>query len=109
MIRLWEDGKLVPRWQRNRLKPVIGEFRLEEYKDEHMRRTMRIARVLDLSSRGRFNLIQPLADAAIISILDNRMTVSGIERYEAFASVMQSWMVEIISVEKSRTDDCSKV
>ena len=66
-----------------------------------MRRTMRMARLLDLTPgrRDPMDLIQPLCDAAVISMADNKITISGIERYEVFASVMQTWFIEVISTE----------
>jgi hypothetical protein len=47
-----------------------------------MRRTMRMARLVERSARGPIDVIPPLVDAAIVSIVGNRMRVSGIERHE---------------------------
>lgn len=101
VIRHWEDGKLVPRWQRNRLQAVTGELRLEECKDQELRRTLRMARLLTpTASGGLIDAIHPLSDAAILSISGNRMSIAGIERYDGiFASVAQTWLVEVIALE----------
>ncbi|HYD60545.1 MAG TPA: hypothetical protein VEC35_09335 [Noviherbaspirillum sp.] len=107
--RLWEDGRLVPKWQRNRLKAAQGEFRLEEYRDEDMRRTMRIARLLVPSSRGvPLDVLTPLSDAVIVAIHGNRMTISGIERSTIFANVFQTWFAEILPEQAFADTDAVK-
>lgn len=100
VIRLWEDGKRIPKWQWGRLKSVVGELRFDEHKEPDFRRTMRVARLVDNSPRtGGVDLITPLTDAAVVWIKDNKMSIAGIEHSTIFASVAQTWLVEIISLD----------
>lgn len=100
VVRLWQDGKLVPRWQLSYLKPVIGELQLGEGKDEHLRRNLRTAHLIDFSlapNCGKsLDAIPPLVDAAVLWILDSRMTISGFERGELMLTVAQTWLVELL-------------
>lgn len=43
VVRLWSEGKKIPRWQYGRLVPVEGEFSLRECRDEYLNRNLRSA------------------------------------------------------------------
>lgn len=82
-IRIWRDGILVPRWHLAQLQPVAGELRIEENKDEHLRRFLRAATLLASAppDHGR-DVLPPLIDAAVIYIKGDRISISGFERGE---------------------------
>lgn len=104
VVRLWVNGKLVPRWQLAQLKPTIGDLSLKESRDEHLNRFQRSAHLFD--STGAINqrkgeLIPPLIDAAVLWIRDRRMTISGFERDEmSSVTYAQTWLIEVISQEE---------
>lgn len=102
VVRLFEDGKQIPRWQYSYLKPVFGELRLQQSRDEYLNRHMRSAHLLDDEgpiNQRRGEKIPPLIDAAILWISGQRMTISGFERSELLATYAQTWLVEVIAAE----------
>ncbi|GIZ51089.1 hypothetical protein NCCP691_11030 [Noviherbaspirillum aridicola] len=98
MVRLWRDGIQVPRWQLAQLQPVAGELRIEENKDELLRRFLRVARLLGCTAPdlGR-DMLPPLVDAAVIYIKGDRISISGFERGEMSQTYAQTWLVETVT------------
>lgn len=91
--RMWNNGILIPRWRRSTIQPVCGDLVLREGRDEFLRRTLRTAHLVE-PGQGR-EVIPALVDAAVLSIMENRMTISGFERFEAHPTVAQTWLVEL--------------
>jgi hypothetical protein len=46
-----------------------------------MRRTMRMARLVECSAPDLIDVIPLFVDAAIVSMVSNKMTIAGIERH----------------------------
>lgn len=97
VVRLWEDGKLIPRWRISYEKPVFGELVLREGHDEHLRRNLRIASLHNHPPKAGepLDVIPPLVDAAVLYITDNRMSISGFERGDMLPTVAQTWLVNL--------------
>lgn len=93
VLRMWNNGILIPRWRWSAIQPVRGHLLLREGRDEFLRRTLRTAHLFE-PGQGR-ELIPPLVDAAVLSITENRMTISGFERFEDYPTVAQTWLIEL--------------
>lgn len=103
VTRLWENGKLVPRWRISQLVSVPGDLRLTESRDNHLNRSQRSASLVDSEgdmNKRRGELIPPLIDACVLWIRGNKMTISGYERDEMTSiTYAQTWLIEVQSQE----------
>ncbi|HYD58990.1 MAG TPA: hypothetical protein VEC35_01450 [Noviherbaspirillum sp.] len=97
VVRLWNEGKQVPRWQLSTLKPVVGELRIQESRDDHLNRFMRSAHLFDFSQRGHPDALPPLVDAAVLYIKGSTMSISGFERGDMGPTYAQTWLIEVLS------------
>lgn len=95
--RLWclalrEGGRPIPRWQQATREWREGLLRIQEEKDALTGRTMLVAR-LHHADRGN-EVRQPLLDARIVQMNDDRMVLTGIERDELHrVDVAQAWLL----------------
>lgn len=96
IIQLWRDGILVPRWQLAQRPVFTGDLSLTAGNDEHLRRNLRTATLLNpVDQMGKPVQIADLVDAAVLYVLDNRMSISGFERNEMHPTVAQTWLIEL--------------
>lgn len=107
VVRLWRDGKQVPRWQLAQLKVEVGELRIEACNDEHLRWYLRRASLYNFSQApgNGSNVIPPLADAAVLWVSGNRMSISGFERDDLLQTYAQTWLVEVLPAEVTEGAD----
>lgn len=94
VTRLWENGKLVPKWRLSQIIKVDGNLSLRESRDEHLNRSQRSAYL-------HFDGLQvapTLIDACVLWIRGDLMTISGFERDElSNVTYAQTWLIEIIN------------
>jgi hypothetical protein len=103
--RMWCDGKLIPRWRLGALKPVQGELRIEECRDEYLRRNLRMARLLNITDQasGNGDALPPLYDVAVLYVRGDRMSITGFERDEGLGQPVvyaQTWVVQVLTSQK---------
>jgi hypothetical protein len=85
-------GRILPWREVINRPPLVGDLRIEECRDEELKRSLRIALLWDersvLPSRSRPMLL----DVHIIGMSPQVFTLSGFERIDG-AEYMQSWIV----------------
>jgi hypothetical protein len=104
VLRRFDEGKEIPRWQWGRLQPKRGILRLEwdnAAPGRWARMAPRTARLLDLryGRKGPPDVVPPLCDAVVIDLVDDKMTIAGVEHNEGiFPNVAQVWEIRILAV-----------
>ena len=85
-------GRILPWREVMKRPPLIGDLRIEECRDEELKRSLRTALLWDersvLPSAERPRLL----DVHIIGMSPQAFTLSGFERIDG-AEYMQSWIV----------------
>ncbi len=85
-------GRILPWREVINRSPLVGDLRIEECRDEELKRSLRIALLWDersvVPSRDRPRLL----DVHIIGMSPQVFTLSGFERIDG-AEYMQSWIV----------------
>lgn len=94
-----EGGRPLPRHRAVTARPAhLGKLSLSEEQDRDMRRTVRSARLCDLSTGS--NVLPPLLDAVVLWISGECMTITGVEVDDLTRKrTAQSWYVELAKVE----------
>lgn len=86
-------GRILP-WREVVNRPaLVGDLRIEECRDEELKRSLRTALLWDSSSVLPSEKRPRLFDVHIIGMSPQAFTLSGFERI-AGAEYMQSWIVE---------------
>lgn len=95
VIRTRRHGVLLPRWQLGSLPRYRGVLVVEERRDPEFGRTLRIARLIDMS---RPTDDPPwLMDSVLLQANDSRLVLTGFERIEdgiTKTDYAQTWILE---------------
>jgi hypothetical protein len=86
------EGRAIPRWQMSSGIPWRrGVLTVNEERDEVLKRTVRVARLMGEGSRSLLGtLIEP-----VISLVDERLVLSGMERNgRTHRMTAQEWVLE---------------
>jgi hypothetical protein len=88
-------GRILP-WREVVNRPaVVGDLRIEECRDEDLRRFVRTATLHDCAASS-FNIEAPrLFDVRLMAMSPSAFSLSGLERIEG-ADYAQSWLVESV-------------
>lgn len=96
---LWEEGMQIPRWRFATKRTFVkGELRIEDDKDDYLKRTLRRARLFEIAEHDSVTeVLPPRHDAAVLWIRKNEMTITGFERDPLFhKAYAQTWFIEIL-------------
>src|SRR5487761_2613638 len=86
-------GRVIPWRTIANQSAKVGDLRIEECRDEELRRYVRTAKLLPGDSAGIYALRLPeLLDVRIVGMSPQAFTLSGFERIEGIESA-QSWLV----------------
>ena len=83
-------GRVVPARQVANQRPQVGDLRIEECHDELLKRTLRIARLVDLLHIVNQDVPQ-LLDVKVVAMSPQAFTLTGFERIDE-AEFAQSWL-----------------
>jgi len=86
-------GRIIP-WREIANQPAeVGDLRVEECRDEELRRYVRAAKLFPTEGGGRYLVSLPeLLDVRLISMSPQAFTLAGLERIEG-TEYAQSWFV----------------
>jgi hypothetical protein len=86
-------GRVIP-WRTIANQPVkVGDLRIEECRDEELRRYVRTAKLLPADAPAIYAPLLPeLLDVRIVSMSPQAFTLSGFERIDG-VEYAQSWLV----------------
>ncbi|WP_323491649.1 hypothetical protein [Undibacterium sp. RTI2.1] len=97
VTRLWEDGKLIPKWRHSMVYPVLGELAFGECKNPLLRRRLHQANLYDVShGSANQDLIPPLVDAAVIHMGAEFIILSGLELDVFGKASAQTWRAQLL-------------
>ena len=88
-------GRLLPWRDVVNRPPLVGDLRIEEVRDEELRRYLRTALWDDLSARPAVDR-QCLFDVHIVGMSPQAFSLTGFERVDG-AEYAQSWLVQLIA------------
>jgi hypothetical protein len=92
VLRMRERGRALPRRDLANGERVHGDLRIEQVFDEHLRRYVRMARLLDARRPVAPDRVPALLDPAITAMSPLAFTLSGFERVDAI-EYAQAWLV----------------
>ena len=72
--------------------PKRGDLRIEECRDEELRRYVRTARLFDETNVRSSNVLPELLDVRIMAMSPQAFTLTGFERVDGI-EYAQSWLV----------------
>ena len=92
VLLLRHRGRPLPRAGVLAQSPLIGDLRVEEFRDEVLMRYVRTARVLVLERPRASEVLAELIEPSLVAMSASAFTLAGVERIgeQAFA---QSWLV----------------
>ena len=99
VVRTRHRGRKLPDRELQRQAPVEGELQCFMVDDPHLRRTVRIAKLIRTEDARRPELIPPLYDADVINLGRTGAVITGIERLPADDGVVefaQSWWIRFV-------------
>ncbi len=87
-------GKPVDRYELANRGALVGDLRIEEVRDESLRRYVRMARLVNVLRPREREALATLYDPTLIAMSPLAFTLSGFERMgeQDFA---QSWLVKV--------------
>ena len=95
MVRSREQGRVIPGWQRGRLRPFRGIFLLDTEHLHELHRYGKVGRILMLDQKAQAP--PPLWDAQPIKMCVDFWSYSGIERIEdslgGYTDHAQTWVL----------------
>jgi hypothetical protein len=92
VLRMRQCGRALPRRHLANGERVHGDLRIEQAFDEHLRRYVRMARLLDVYRPVAPDRFPPLLDPTITAMSPLAFTLSGFERLDA-VEYAQAWLV----------------
>ena len=92
---LRHQGRVIPWRTIANQPPKVGDLRIEECRDEELRRYVRTAKLLPSDSGGiEAPLLPELLDVRIVSMSPLAFTLTGFERIDG-VEYAQSWLVAV--------------
>lgn len=98
VIRLFDEGRQLPKWREGGLPWHQGEFILDDKYDDVFKRTMTFAKLMRLPGEaGDPFVLEPLRNAVVVVMKDDWLRVQGFE-YDDFSkkNFYQTWHVEFL-------------
>jgi hypothetical protein len=89
-------GIRIGNYRNANIERGIGELRIEETNDSELKRSVRMARVLNAKNRPPDQLV-PLRDVMVLWMKEDRMVLNGIERVADMSGpceYAQTWLCE---------------
>ena len=91
---LRQRGRVIP-WRLVANQPAkIGDLRIEEWRDEELKRYVRAAKLFADDASRYSTTLPELLDVRLISMSPQAFTLAGFERIEG-AEYAQSWLVSM--------------
>ena len=85
-------GRILPWREVANWVPKRGDLRIEECRDEELRRYVRTARLFDEANVRPSNVLPELLDVRIMAMSPQAFTLTGFERVDGI-EYAQSWLV----------------
>jgi hypothetical protein len=92
--RLRHRGRPLPKHEWINGPAAVGDLRVEQIRDDELRRYLRIARVIDVRRPRDPDQLPPLYDPGLIAMSPQAFSLAGFERIDGVA-VVQSWLVTL--------------
>lgn len=94
IVLMRHRGKPVDRYELANRDALVGDLRIEEVRDESLRRYVRMARLVNVLRPREREALATLYDPTLIAMSPLAFTLSGLERMgeQDFA---QSWLVKV--------------
>jgi hypothetical protein len=92
VMRMRERGRPLPRRELVNREQTSGDLRIEQLFDQHLRRYVRVARLLDPLRPVEPDRLPPLYDPALLAMSPLAFTLAGFERIGT-ADYAQSWLI----------------
>ena len=92
--RLRKEGQNLHFKEQSKVPPFVGELSIGEERDPELGRGVLRARLFDINSAPRVDLLPELSDVCLLWAAQGKMRLSGFERVETTAYA-QTWSVEV--------------
>lgn len=92
---LRQRGRLLHRAEHAELPGYVGDLSVAEFRDIELGRPVVRARLRDIQSGVRRDILPELSDATLLWAEQNKLRLSGFERVDD-ADYAQTWSVELV-------------
>lgn len=93
--KMRENGRPLPKHHVDNLPAFVGDLSVDEKRDIELGRQVILARLLDVGSGTKADVLPELRDARLLWARDNSLRLSGTECV-AGSEYAQTWSVEVV-------------
>jgi len=97
VVAMFERGQPLGRTAVAGTRPLVGDLRVRDFEDPMRRRTVRMARLIDVADADE-NLLPPLESVELVSMSEASFTLSGVERLDGGTYFAQTWFVRHVPI-----------
>jgi len=92
--RINEKGKFVPTKERSAMPKFQGSLSVFEFKDTHLQRTVRVARLVSIVDGNNAEVLPELHDVELLFIKEGRIRIRGFETIDG-TEYGQAWDIKV--------------